>query len=338
MTIIQPMFAPLPPPFSADLKVLVLAGSNPVSKRRERLRKRRHERGEREVQLQNKAFLTLRGRLVIEYVLDCLHSCGLRHVWVLATEEALQRIPDRYRFTPILQRPGATVFVNVSAAHAEIRPGPDEPVLVLFGDHPVNTPGALIAFLTRCAEHLDSADFFHGFALTEAYERYAAWFRRNSVNLREMSGRATGMNLAIPSRLHRLRVLDELYAVRKQERFGSFVELLRRLVGWLGWRSLSALADSLVLWLAKEAEKRTHLEGGRARVARTLLRTLRRLVPASRIETYAARILQAERGVRLIPLAYGGAAIDVDFAEELQILESHWQSIRAVAASEDRDS
>ncbi len=331
------MSAALPAPFGSDLKVLVLAGSNPVSARRKRLREKRRARGEQEVQLENKAFLSLRGRLVVEYVLDCLQACGLRHVWVLGSEDSLRRIPDRYRFTPIPQRPGATFFVNLSAAHAEIRPGPDEPVLVMFGDHPLNTPGALTAFLTRCAEHIDSVDFFHGFALTEAYERYSAWFRRNSVNLREMSGRATGMNLAVPSRLHRLRAFDELYAVRKQERLGSFVELLRRLVGWLGWRSLLASADCLVLWLAKEAEKRARGEGGGSLLARTLLRSLRRLVPASRIEAYAARILQAERGVRLIPLAHGGSAIDVDFAEELQMLEDHWQSISAVAESEEHD-
>jgi len=112
----------LPIPFGPDLKVVVLAGSNPISAHRRRVREQRRRRGEPEIPLENKAFLKLRGQLVIEYVLDWLHEAGLHRIWVLAEEHGLHRIPPRHRFTPIPQLPGATVFVNLSAAYAQLQP------------------------------------------------------------------------------------------------------------------------------------------------------------------------------------------------------------------------
>ncbi len=329
------MSSSLPPPFGPDLKVLVLAGSNPVSRRLRRRRAERARHGEREIPLANKAFLPLRGRMVIEYVLDWLRDCGLSDVWVLAAEESLARIPARYRYQPLRQRPGSSLFANLSTAYTTIAPAADEPILVVFGDHPLNSRAALRAFLRGCAERLHEADYFHGFALAPAYAQYAPWFDRTSANLRDMSGRATGMNLAVASRLHRLKVLDDLYAVRKQERLSALLQLLYHLTRWLGWRSLHALADCTCLWIAKEAEKHSRRPGLAGRLARPPFALLRRLVPARRMEAYLAKILEAERGVRLIPLNHGGIAIDVDFAEELRCLEADWDEIHAVAASQD---
>lgn len=324
----------LPSPFDAGLKVLVLAGSDPVTRRKARRRERRIERGEREVPLQDKAFSTLRGRLVIEHVLDWLAEAGLREIWVLAPPVQLARIPERYAIRPIPQHAGARIFANLSLACSALAPAPGEPVLVVFGDHPLNTSRALADFLRRCGALLGSADFFHALALRSSYTAFDRWFRRTSMHLREMSGRASGLNLAVPSRLHRLAVIDEMYEVRKLERMDSLVGLLWRLVRWLGTRSAPALADALVVFLAKECEKRGR--GGRAAPAFGLFeRLLARTVPAARLERYAARVLQAERGVRLIPVAHGGLAIDVDFAEELATLERSWDELAALCRLQD---
>jgi len=322
--------SPTLPAFARDLKVLVLAGTDRVSRRR-----RPPEGGEREIPLRDKAFLELRGRLVIEYVLDWLAAAGLSRTWVLAAPEQLDRIPGRHRFERIEQPPVSSIFVNLSRAHAALAPAPDEPVLVVFGDHPLNTVAALRSFLTQCEAVIDDLDFAHAFSLRSAYAEYAPYFRRTAFHTREMSGRATGINLAVPSRLHRLPVLDEMYGVRKQERFGSFLLLLSRLVSWLGPRSPRALLDALVMQLAKEAEKRAGTEHRGGRIAARVEGWLRRRVPVSRLEGYARRVLQAERSVRLFPVAHGGIAIDVDFAEELRTLDAHWERIEAITSAQD---
>lgn len=323
----------LPPlPFGPDLKVLVLAGSDPrtpVGRVHRRLRGR-------EVPLRNKAFLRLRGKLVLEHVLDRLREAGLRNLWVLGPHEQLAAVPGPDRFRPVVQRPGARIFASLSAARAALRPEPDEPVLVVFGDHPLTTPAALRAFLEQCERLADRADFFHAVSLQQSYRAFSRWFRRTSVHLREMSGRASGLNLAIPSRLHRLPVLDQMYEVRKLERVDSLLGLVARVVRWLGPRSASFVRDGFLLWLAKEAEKRAASEGARGTAAR-LERWLARRVPARSLEGYVARILHAERGVRLIPIAHGGLAIDVDFAEELAMMEAEWSGLWELCERQDRE-
>jgi CTP:molybdopterin cytidylyltransferase MocA len=319
----------LPPPFGPDLKVLVLAGTDRVPRKR-----RVPEGGGREVPLQDKAFLPLQGQLVIEYVLDWLAQAGLERIWVLGAAEQLAKIPPRHRFEAIRQPALSSIFVNLSLAHARIDPGPDEPILVVFGDHPLNSQMALRVFLEQCAEALPRLDFAHAFVLREAYAEYLPHFRRTSVHLREMCGRASGINLAVPSRLHRLRVLDELYGVRKLERLGSFFGLLGAMVRWLGRRSPRALTDAVLLYLAKEAEKRARTAP--AGVAARIENMLQRLVPTKRVETYVARVLKAERDVRVFPVAHGGIGIDVDFAHELQTIEEHWDDFQQITRRQDQ--
>lgn len=316
-------------PFGPDLKVLVLAGSDPptpVARVRGRL-------GGREVPLRNKAFLRLRGRLVVEHVLDWLREAGLERIWVLGPPNLLARIPDRHRFEPLHQPKGARIFASLSAAHTALQPEPDEPVLVVFGDHPLTTPTAARTFLRHCRDRLDEADFFHAVSLQSSYRDFGRWFRRTSVHLRETSGRASGLSLAIPSRLHRLRALDQMYEVRKLEQVDSLLGLVWRTTRWLGPRALPFVRDGLLLFLAKEAEKRAR--GNQGHRFGRIERWLAERVPKAALEGYVSRILGAERGVRLVPVAHGGLAIDVDFAGELAVMEAEWERLRAACDRQD---
>lgn len=325
----------LPAPFTSDLKVLVMAGSNSVSERRRRRRVERLRRNEPEVPLENKAFLRLRDRLVIEYLLETLEACGLHRTWILAPEISLRLIPPRYAFRPLVQHPRATLVANLLAAYTEIDPQPNEPVLVLFGDHPLTTAATLRSFLASCGPQIDKADFFHGVALQEAYNEYMPFFRRTCLHLREMSGRASGLNLAVPSRLHRLRLIDEFYDVRKQEQLGALLGLLRLVGSWLGMRAPAALIDTLILSIAKEMEKIGRRGGIRGRLGRALCYALSSLVTQRRIEGHGARVLGAEKGTRLVPVAHGGAGIDVDFLEELRLLEDNWDRLQDIQRAQD---
>jgi hypothetical protein len=318
----------LPSRFGPDLKTLVLAGSDPPASGAP-------ARSERESPLPDKAFRLLRGRLVVEYVLELLQECGLRRIWVVAPDRQLARIPARHLITGIPQQPGARFFANLLAGSRVMQPQPDEPVLVVFGDHPVQAPNAFYAFLAACAEQLDHADFFHGLATQSAYREYGQWFHRTSVHMRGLYGRASGFNLAVPSRLHGLDAFNQLYGVRKLERRSSFVKLLWHLARATGTDAPHALLDALAVYAAKEAEKAARGGGRTAGTARRAEKWLADRVPGERLLRYAARVLGAERGVRLIPLAHGGIAIDVDFAEELSALEAHWNEILETSRRQD---
>lgn len=320
----------VPEPLGPDLKTLVLAGADSRSSRPPAV-----SRGRRERPLEAKAFQLLQGQLVIEYVLDLLRECGLRRIWVLAPGSDLERIPRRHEFTAIAQEPGAGLFTNLIAGAAAMNPAAGEPVLVMFGDHPVKAPRAFQAFLASCAAQLEDADFFHGFALQGSYREYEKWFARTSVHMREMCGRASGFNLAVPSRLHGLGVLNELYGVRKLEQHAAMFGLLRHLVRWTGSSAPRAVLDAITVYLAKEFEKLGRGHGRRATAARSIERWLAARVPGERLRRHAARVLGAERGVRLIPLPHGGIALDVDFAEELAALQENWTAIQEISLRQD---
>ena len=68
------------------------------------------------------------------------------------------------------------------------------------------------------------------------------------------------------------------------------------------------------------------------------MRWLQRQVSVTAVERYAGKLFRTERGVRIVPLAHGGTALDVDFAEELDILEENWDELRAIAQRQDEAS
>lgn len=325
----------LPRPFTSELKVLILAGSNELPSPREvEIRARRGK----ETPLEGKAFLQLHGRLVIEYVLDWLREAGLEKVWVLAPAECLALIPEQHSFMPIEQTPGASLATNLQEAKDVLCPADGEPTLVVFGDHPLTTARALHDFLSFCGTRLHEADFFHGMATTEAYAAFSKYFRRTSVWMREASGRATGLNLVVSSRVHRVPAADHIYSVRKLERLGRFFSMLGREIYLLGGLAPHAVLDSIRMFIAKDFEKGIRRGGRFGRFCQRRVEALRRRVPMARLESYAARLFDAERGVRVAPLAHGGTALDVDFAEELAIIEENWEDMVELTRQQDAES
>ena len=325
----------LPQPFTPELKVLILAGSNELPSPREvELRARRGK----ETPLEGKAFLQLHGRLVIEYVLDWIREAGLERVWVLAPAECLAMIPESYAFTPIEQTPGASLATNLQEAKEILRPADGEPTLVVFGDHPLTSARAVYDFLSFCGSRIHEADFFHGMATTEAYAAFSQYFRRTSVWMREASGRATGLNLVVSSRVHRVPATDHIYSVRKLERWGQFFSMLGREIYLLGGLAPHAVWDSVRMFIAKDFEKGIRRGGWFGRFCQRRVEALRRRVPMARLESYAARLFGAERGVRVVPLSHGGTAIDVDFAEELALIEENWGAMVELTRQQDAES
>ena len=156
--------------------------------------------------------------------------------------------------------------------------------------------------------------------------------------MREAAGRATGLNLMIPDRIAGIPAADHVYSVRKLERFGRFISLLGRTLYLLGNSAPGAMLDAARLYAAKEFEKLSRHPGSRGAIGKHGMHRLRRQVKLSQVEKYATKLFGARNGVRLVPLAHGGTAIDVDFAEELDVLEKHWDDLKMIAQRQDRAS
>ena len=106
----------------------------------------------------------------------------------------------------------------------------------------------------------------------------------------------------------------------------------------LGSSAPAAIFDSARLYAAKEFEKMARRPGWRGVLGARGMRWLQRQVSVTAVERYAGKLFRTERGVRIVPLAHGGTALDVDFAEELDILEENWDELRAIAQRQDEAS
>jgi hypothetical protein len=98
------------------------------------------------------------------------------------------------------------------------------------------------------------------------------------------------------------------------------------------------MLDAARLYAAKEFEKLSRRPGSPGIIGKHGMDRLRRQVKLSRVEKYASKLFEAQNGVRIVPLAHGGTAIDVDFAEELNVLEKHWDDLKMIARRQDRAS
>jgi hypothetical protein len=156
--------------------------------------------------------------------------------------------------------------------------------------------------------------------------------------MREMAGRVTGLNLMIADRLDGFPAADHVYSVRKLEHFGRFASLLGRTLYLLSSSAPGAMFAAANLYAAKEFEKMSRHPGSRGVIGRHGMHRMRRQVKLAQVEKYATKLFGAQNGVRLVPLAHGGTAIDVDFVEELDVLEKHWDALKMIARRQDQAS
>lgn len=134
--------------------------------------------------IRNKAFLTLNGRKMIDYVLDCY--LNMEEV----TDIAVAGPPDGLRglvgVTPIPQR--EDMIENVQAGAALF---PDGWLLLSTSDIPLITPEAIRDFLGRCSE----ADLFY--PLIEKYDCQRRYPEMERTWVRLAEGEFTGGNVIL---------------------------------------------------------------------------------------------------------------------------------------------
>ena len=283
----------LPPPFGSDLKVLVLAGSDPASPRR---------RSDPGSPLSDKAFLRLRGRLVIEYVLDLLRERGFERVWVLASARHLALIPREYRLHAHHAAAGRELLrepVGGDERAGSGRGRTDSGRLRRSSAADAERAARLSCALRRTARACGLVSCAGADGAGPGVRRVV----RANVRAHARDVRTCDWlhSRASPSRLRGLNVLGELYEVRKLERFDSLLACCSSCRGCWDRNAPRALVDAVLVFLAKEMEKAGRGSSGVARAARSLESWFSARVPVRRLERYAARVLGAERGMRVIP-------------------------------------
>jgi CTP:molybdopterin cytidylyltransferase MocA len=278
---------------------------------------------------QNKCYWPIRGRPVVQRLLDVLREREIPRLFLLTEAE---------RTTMLDLPPGTEVLASsrrqsqnlVKAREALREATPDGHALVLFGDTPLLCHECLDDFLARCAR--DPADLIHGlvpYAFTEPFMRFYPHrgTRRRPFATREFWARLGALTLVRPTRV------DTLYAVPRIERFmgarkqdpgesylAHAMARARMLVAMFRFLGVRGLWIGAVAALAYSFRFHGFPHGAE---------TLRELVTLADYGRETGRILRCQ--ARYIPCPFGGASLDVDTEDDLNSFEEHWDEMERVA-------
>jgi len=282
----------------------------------------------------NKNYFVLRGQPVIQRPLDLVSRMGFGRI-VLATEPARAEQLDLPPGTVVVPT-HARQADNFAAVKAAVSFGEDEHALVLFGDTPLVTDGAVRDFLRRCASA--PADFHHGlvpYAFVEPFMDFfpRPWIGRRPFHVREFTARLGCLSHMRPAGFDPAAARDAVSTVmggRKQDpdRGGLPAVLLARArVVWGGLRFLGPVGA----WIGLAATVSHWLhERGFPKEARWTARP----VTLARLDWVARKLLGC--GARFVPAPFGGTSLDVDSDSDLTVHERHWDQMRELQELQER--
>jgi GTP:adenosylcobinamide-phosphate guanylyltransferase len=288
----------------------------------------------RAVKGRSKAFVEVAGRPMLVHVLEALlHTPEVTEVFIVADAVRLEKTLARFgcleqaarRACPIHVIPQRQSLVE-NVWHAFLRalpPGedPDHPILVVPSDIPLVVPEEISSFV-RSATAAD-ADHVVGLTPDWVLDDYAPrdgspGMRMACFNLAEGRLRQNNLNWVRPLRMGHRQYIQDMYENRYQKEAGSMLRLGARIIR-KEWRNLWVLFPYLFMHVAGVLDRRGH---------RRASDRVRALVSLRTVERGLGAMLQTR--LATVETHLGGAALDVDNDEDLEVAEKMLERWKAV--------
>jgi GTP:adenosylcobinamide-phosphate guanylyltransferase len=272
----------------------------------------------------SKPFVEIAGKPMVVHVLEALlHTPEISEVYATGDTLRLEKVFAEHGCLSLAASRGCaihfvpqghTLYENVwSAFLRSLPPGepdPDHPVLVVPSDIPLVVPGEISDFLGK-AEKAD-ADYVIGLTPEEALRRFAPADDRPGIemayfNLREGRFRQNNLHCVRPLRMRNRHYIQDIYETRYQKEWGNMLRLAGRLLR-REFRNLWVLGFYLVMHVAGVLQRRGY---------RRLSDRVRHFASLPTVERGMSALLQTR--VLCATTARGGAALDIDNAEDLDV-------------------
>ncbi len=280
----------------------------------------------RAVKGRSKAFVEVAGRPMIVHVMEALlHTPEISEVYVVGDAVRLEKIIAEYgllllaasRSCPVHIVPQReTLYDNIWYTFLRTLPGhgphEDRAVLILPADIPLVVPEELSDFV-RQSKAL-GVDYVLGITPHSAllpYEPHDGQpgIRMASFNLREGRYRQNNLHYVCPLRLGNRHYIQDVYENRYQREVGHMLRLGARIL-WREYRHLWVLFYYALMHLAASLDWRGYGK---------LANRLRAWIPLARIERGISGLLRTR--FRTVITAFGGAALDVDNDQDLDVVD-----------------
>ena len=284
----------------------------------------------RRINGESKAFLTLAGRPMLVHVLEALlHTPRVSEVFVVGDPARVEKTlvqngciaaaAERGRPVHVVPQRNSLLENVWHAFGLTLPPGPPDashPILAIPADIPLVTPGEISEFLDRA--YASGADYVIGLCPEAALETYATrsgpGIEMAYFNTREGRFRQNNLHFVRPLRMGNRRYIQDMYENRYQKEWGSMLRLIGTVLT-REFRNIWVLGFYLVMHVAGALHRR----GWRR--------------AADRVRRFAS-YHSAERGIGdllrirtvFVFTGLGGAALDIDNAQDLDAAETMFES------------
>jgi GTP:adenosylcobinamide-phosphate guanylyltransferase len=292
----------------------------------------------RAVRGRSKAFVEVAGKPMVVHVLEALlYTPEVSEIYLVGNPAGLERAVAEYGCLALAAARGRPVHIvpQRDSLYANVwhtflrtlRPGvpPDDAhgVLVVPADIPLVMPEELSTFVERALAN--GGDYVVGLSPEAALQPFAPRDGAPGVemayfNLREGRFRQNNLHFVRALRMGNRHYVEDMYENRYQKELGSQIALAWKVLR-KEWRNLWVLGCYFLIHLAGVLHRRGHLRAADAVRAR---------VPLSMIERAASALLRTR--FRCVTTELGGAAIDVDNEEDLEVVEKmleRWKAMQA---------
>jgi GTP:adenosylcobinamide-phosphate guanylyltransferase len=278
----------------------------------------------RAVRGRSKAYVTVAGRPMIVHVLEALlHTPRISEVYVVGDAARLEDVIREHGLLMLAAARGRpvhilpqldTLFQNVWNAFLRTLP-PGEPredhaIVIVPSDIPLVVPEEITEFIEQSMS-ID-ADYVIGLSPESALLPYAPRDEEPGIemacfNLREGRYRQSNLHYVRPLRMANRHYIQDMYENRYQKQLGNMIRL-----GWRilrnEYRHLWVIFYYVLMHVAAVLDRRGY---------RRLSDRMRAWIPLERIETGIGQLLGTR--LRTVVTGLGGAALDVDNDEDLEV-------------------
>jgi len=295
----------------------------------------------------NKAFLLLKGEALLIHILRALkQSRFVRDIAVVGPADRIFDLLKPYadlltgggEIRVIKQRENmidnfkigyvATLGLPETVSFSELRDTEhaDTPALVVPCDIPLLTPWEVDEFITQSNMH--DYDYSIGITSKKVLSYYHPSEKKQGIqmiyfHLREDLMRQNNLHLAKPLRFEHLETIEKMYEWRYQTHLFNVLRMMFALL-LVSWRFMTALRFFILLQLSLYYDRHGHPR---------LSKSIRMHAPLETLQRGVGKIIGARTQLTYTHL--GGAALDVDHAEDLDTMDAmyddwmaHQQSLR----------
>ncbi|MBT8058889.1 MAG: nucleotidyltransferase family protein [Gammaproteobacteria bacterium] len=297
---------------TATLDAIVLAGTD--------------DNPRRMIQGQNKAFLEIGGRSLVERAVSALLAAeSIGQVFVVGPVERLQQaLGPRGGRVSLVPQVGKMLANAWEAIHAsEAQSGQDDPLrplLFISSDLPLVSAAAIDDFVRRC-RHEDALvdkpySMLAGVAEEASLEPYypsgeRAGIVRPYVHLEECRVRLANIYVGRPRSLTNPAFLQTGFEHRKAEKWKNVLGL--------AWRFLSQDGGLNAAWVTLKLQATLLAAPGGGH----WYRRLRAANTVERIESACSRVIGG--GVRMVISPYGGLSLDADNEDDFRVISARFE-------------